>query len=229
MKVQTLRSLSRTPHEEIIPTRITLLLKMKNPEDSASWQDFYNTYRKLIYGYAMRYGLNEAEADEVLQETVIEVFKRIGEFNYDPTKSFKAWLLKNTWWRVQDQLRKRKHSSRLPTPTDEPERSTDLINRIPDPHGNELDPLWEDEWQKNLLSLAIDRLKTKIKPKQYQIFDLYVLKEWTPEKVAETFGVSTGQVYLSKFRIMRMLKKELHELESVGPDGLQTRKLAAGE
>ena len=200
--------------EEIIPTRVTLLKRIKDMDDSDSWREFFETYWKLIYGYALRYGLTEAEAEEVVQETVIEVSRKMPGFNYDPARSFKAWLLHTTRWRIQDQLRKRKRANAAARPGPETGTHTDLIERVPDPAGDYLTALWEEEWQNNLMAAALDKIKVKVKPRQYQIFDLYVLKEWPVEKVAQTLRVSSGQVYLAKFKICRMLKKEIKALET---------------
>lgn len=207
------RSESLRHHEEIIPTRVTLLNRLKDLDDGESWREFFETYWKLIYSYALRYGLTEAEAEEVVQETVIEVSKKMPGFEYDPKRSFKGWLLNTTRWRIHDQLRKRKAQPGPLPAARSPTTQTDPIEQIPDPSGDYLNTLWEEEWQNNLMSTAIDRVKSKVKPKQYQVFDLYVLKEWPVERVAETLKVSTGQVYLTKFRICRLLKQEVKLLE----------------
>src|SRR6059036_3519090 len=70
--------------EELIPTRDSLLSRLKDRDDHDSWQDFFNTYWKLVYGVAMKAGLTDQEAQEVVQETVITVSRRIAEFKYDP-------------------------------------------------------------------------------------------------------------------------------------------------
>jgi len=63
---------------------------------------------------ALRSGLNETEAQEVVQETVISVSKHMPEFHYDRAKgSFKGWLLQMTKWRITDHLRKRRREDEL--------------------------------------------------------------------------------------------------------------------
>src|SRR5579883_464192 len=95
--------------DELIPTRQSLLSRLKNWEDHGSWREFFETYWKLIYGVATKAGLSHAEAQDVVQETVLGVAKRIGEFKYDPTVcSFKSWLLTVTRKRIATQFEKRK-------------------------------------------------------------------------------------------------------------------------
>src|SRR5256712_5984717 len=94
--------------EEFIPTRRSLLTRLKQWDDHESWRDFFNTYWKLVYGVALKSGLTETEAQEVVQETVIAVAKKMHAFKYDPAVgSFKSWLLHITRCRIADQLRRR--------------------------------------------------------------------------------------------------------------------------
>src|SRR5439155_7279392 len=96
------------PSDELIPTRASLLERLKDLGDRASWDDFYQTYRELIYSVARKAGLKETEAEEVVQDTLIAVARKIPEFHYDPSvDSFKGWLLTVTRWRILDQLEKR--------------------------------------------------------------------------------------------------------------------------
>ena len=96
------------PQDEQLPTRASLLNRLKDLGDDASWNEFYHTYRDLIFSVARRAGLSEQEADEVVQDTLISVAKKMPEFTYDPAKdSFKGWLLTVTRWRIKDLLERR--------------------------------------------------------------------------------------------------------------------------
>ena len=207
---------------ELIPTRRTLLSRLKNWDDQESWQEFFDTYWKLIYGVAIKAGLTEAEAQDVVQETVLLVAKKMPDFKYDPAiGSFKNWLLHITRWRIGDQLRMRPlidlrlgivetvNQPRTDTATTE----TADIERVPDPAAVNLAAVWEEEWQKNIFDAAIEKVKREVSAKQYQIFDLYVIKNWPVRKVACTLGISIAKVYLAKHRVAGSLKKEIEKLE----------------
>jgi len=202
------------PLDELIPTRATLIQRLKNWQDQSSWQEFFDTYWKLIYGVALKRGMTESEAQDVVQETMISAAKHMPDFKYDPALgSFKTWLLNMTRWRITDQLRKRGpfvagHDSSEATST-----RTRTVDKVVDPAGRELDALWEAEWEKNLLDAAMVKVKRQLDPQKYQIFDLYVNKGWPPEKVATTFGVSVDQVYLAKHRAVELIKEEVKKLE----------------
>lgn len=198
--------------EDYLPTRRSLLSRLKDWDDQESWRDFFNTYWKLIYSTARKAGLDAQEAEEVVQETVLTVTKKIKDLKYDPALgTFKGWLLNTTRWRINDQFRKRSPARNDRHPAPDPRR-TATIDRIPDSF--DMDSVWEEQWQKNLVDAAIQRVKKKVSPKQYQIFDLYVAKGLPVSKVASTLGVSSAQVYLAKHRISALIKREVAELQT---------------
>lgn len=201
--------------DELIPTRDSLLSRLKDWRDDASWRDFFNTYWRLVYGVALKAGLTEGEAQEVVQETVITVARRIPEFKYDPAVcSFKTWLLNLTRWRIIDQLRKRPPNElRRRDSPDGTRTGTATIERIADPAGLDLDAVWDREWQQHLLATAVQSVKRKVNPEHYQIFHLCVFKEWPAQKVTRELGISATRVYLAKHRVGALLKRELQALE----------------
>ena len=196
-------------------TRRSLVDRLANWEDQQRWQEFFDTYAKLIYSAARKSGLTDAEAQEVVQETVISVAKNIGKLQYDPAiGSFKGWLLNITRWRIADQFRKRGPAEQHRHIDDD--RATATIDRIADVNPQALDHLWEEQWKENLLDAALTRLKKRIPPKHFQIFDCYVQKQWPAQKVAERLNVNIGQVYLTRHRVAALLKKEVKALEKLG-------------
>ncbi len=198
---------------EWIPTRQSLLTRLKNWDDHEGWREFFETYWRLIYGVARKADLNDAEAQDVVQETVIAIAKKMkkGEFKYDPARgSFKAWLLTLTQWRISDQFRKRQQvAKRHPDVAGK----TDLIEAVPDSAAEErLSQCWDAEWQNNLMQVALDKVRPRVSARSLQIFQL-LIKDWPVEKVVQTLGVGRAQVYLAKHRVSAMVQKELAKLE----------------
>jgi len=202
------------PADELIPTRATLLDRLKNWQDQASWQEFFDTYWKLIYGVARQAGMTDAEAQDVVQETILSVARHMPTFKYDPAiGSFKAWLLNMTRWRIIGQIRKRGPPGVHLRASKDTTTGTRITDQIVDPASQNLDQLWEAEWQKALFDAAIAKVKRHIDPQKYQLFDFYVHQEWAAEKVAQTFGVPIEHVYLAKHRITELIKEEVRRLE----------------
>jgi RNA polymerase sigma-70 factor (ECF subfamily) len=77
----------------------------------------------------------------------------------------------------------------------------------------ELEAIWEEEWQANLLNAAIERVKRQVKEEHFLMFDRYVIKQLPAEETARTLGVSVGQVYLAKHRVSALIKKEVRALK----------------
>jgi RNA polymerase sigma-70 factor (ECF subfamily) len=211
-----------SPTQETYATRATLIARLKDWGDQASWQDFFDTYWKLIYGVARKKGLSEEESHDVVQETMLAVAKQMPDFTYDREKgSFKSWLLSTTRWRISDQFRKRGpfHGDRREAEAVERRR----LERIPDEAGagQDLERLWDEEWRANLLDIANQRVRVRMAPEKYQIFDFCVNKGWAPDRVAAAFRIPAAKVYLAKHRVARMIQDEVSRLETeLDRDGL---------
>lgn len=202
--------------DSFLPTRRSLLSRLGNLEDNDSWREFFDTYWKLIHNAAIKAGLSDAEAQDVVQETVLTVSRNIGRFDYDPdVGSFKGWLLKTTRWKILDQLRRRNHDLQRHVQPDAA-GGQDLISQVPDPAGDKLDELWEREWKLNLLDAAMRRIKRQVRPKHFQVFELSCLKNWPPGKVGAALGINTAQVYLIKHRVSALVEKEVRRLQEKG-------------
>lgn len=200
---------------EFIPTRQSLLSRLKNCDDQESWKVFFDTYWKLIYSAGRKAGLTDAEAQDVVQETVISVLKSMPGFKYKAERgSFKAWLLRLTSWRIVDQIRKRQRGIENLEQNSDASTATSGMGRLADPAGLKLESLWDEEWEANLIEAAIERVKRKVDSKQYQIFDLYVVKKWSVLKVTRILGVNPGKVYLAKHRIGNLVKKEIDHIRA---------------
>ena len=199
--------------DEFIPTRKSLLSRLKNWEDSASWRDFFNTYWKLIYSVALKAGLSHTEAQDVVQETMLGVAKSIGEFKYDPVRaSFKSWLMQVTRNRIANQFARRKRHPLAQADSGQTS-GTPLLEQVPDHSGAGLETIWDSEWKKNLTDAALRRVKHRVPIQQYQMFDFFVVKNWPARKVARTLGVSVSHVYVAKHRITKLIRKETELLE----------------
>jgi RNA polymerase sigma factor (sigma-70 family) len=200
--------------EDAFLTRYTLLSRLQNRDDQDSWKDFFDTYWRLIYSVAIQSGLTEAEAQDVVQETLITVAKDIHKFRRDrQLGSFRGWLRNVIHWRIADQLRKRT-GARPEDDSKTGESSPRLaLTEIPDPAGEGQESDWESAWQANLLEAAMKNVKRSVKEEHYQMFDLYVVRQWPARKVARRLEVNVGRVYLAKHRLLALIKAEARRLE----------------
>lgn len=195
-------------------TRKSLIARLDNWEDQRTWDEFYQTYWRLIYAVAIKAGLRSDEAFDCVQETILSIAKQSKKQLYDPEQgSFKTWLMNMTRWRINDQFRKRKKDTAMLEGEWADDRKTAVIDRVEDPNGDVLERLWDVEWKQGIADAALSRVKAQVSPKQYQIFDYYVIRQWDADKVQKKLNVSMAQVYLAKHRVGAVLKKELAKLE----------------
>jgi len=191
--------------DDLIPTRATLLGRLKNSKDQTSWQEFFDTYSKLIYGVARKAGLSDVEAQEVLQATMDLVAEQMPTFRYDPRiGSFKGWLLNLTRLQVLSRSLKRRAS---------PSRRGKGKATEADPPKGSVERIWDAEWQNNLTEAAISNVKRRLDPKKYQIYDFCVNKKLALEKVAMLFGITTEEAREAVETITGMITMEAMRLE----------------
>lgn len=182
----------------------TLLSKLRKGDD-VGWEDFYQTYSPLIALCGQDYGLSPVDIEELIQLTVLAVFNDT-KFLYDPGKGrFRDYL--RTIIRHKAIDLKRKNAKRMA------ESDLDGLD-FPDP-GNLMNQRWDDEWRKHLLREALAELKTSIEPKTYQAFELYALKEWSPNRVAKFLDISVNSVYTNKNRALVKLREIVKDMEEV--------------
>ena len=192
----------------IPPTRRSLLGRLKDWNDEDSWQEFSKIYQRLIFDSALKAGLTNVEAQEVVQETLLSVAKKIAGFNYDAnTGSFRNWLLQITKRRIVDQFRKRRPQ------THNTAEVGSTLEQIPDPGAQGFEALWNEEWHVALLDMARAFVKRKVGARQYRMFDLYVLQQQPMRAVTKTLRVNAAQVYMAKYRITHLLKREMKQLQ----------------
>jgi RNA polymerase sigma factor (sigma-70 family) len=199
------------------PTRPSLLRRVKNGEDEESWKEFVAIYRPMIYGEAIRAGLTHSDADDVAQETLLLLWKKMpgdNGFKYDPSRSFKGWVRQTARWRIGDRFREQRAQGAVLIRRANTATRTSTLERLPDKSAAGWDEKWERDMKTHLVDRALKRIRQQVNARHYLIFDFYVLKRWPTEKVAREMGVSASQVYVITNRVLARIKKEVERLRS---------------
>lgn len=194
-------------------TRPTLLFRVREWEDSASWAEFHRLYRRLVYGRARRAGLPHEDAEDVAQDVFKRVAETIKDFDLNPDKgSFRGWLMQLTHWRIADKFENRGKAPSQPSVrrNDTPDR-TSTVERLPASVDEEDE--WDLEWQRHILAAAVERLARHAKPRHFQVFELYVRQQWPVLRVARELGINPASVYLIAHRLTKQLKVEAEKLQ----------------
>ena len=194
-----------------LKTRRSLLSRLRDLDDHESWRAFFDRYWRMLYKVARRAGLSEADAEDVVQETVVAVARQMPRFRYDPARgSFKGWLFRIVGRRVSDHLRRLYRQPRRDEPALEAEdgesgAGTGLA--VADEPAGGIDAAWEQEWEQAVFEAAVARVRERTNPKHFQVFDCSVRLGWPAAKVAATLGLSTAQVYLARHRVSHAVKQ----------------------
>jgi RNA polymerase sigma factor (sigma-70 family) len=141
------------------------------------------------------------------------VAETIRDFDLNPDRgSFRGWLMKLTQWRIADKFESRAPSSiaAVSASRDDTAPRTATIERVPAPVDDEDE--WDREWEQHVLAAAVDRLARQVKPRHFQVFDLYVRQEWPVLRVATELGVNPASIYVISHRLTKQLKAEVEKL-----------------
>jgi RNA polymerase sigma-70 factor (ECF subfamily) len=198
---------------DTLRTSWTLVARLKNLGDQQSWDEFDALYRPLILGVAVKAGLRDDEAQDVVQETMTVMTKHIQDFVAEPARgSFRSWLLTIARRRICDQFGKRLPVVAGEAPTSGTAR-TPTVERMPNPTEADLEALCDLEWARHLRETALRELQFAVKPEHYQIFHLLTLEQRPIDVVARMVGRNLAQIYLIRHRVGNKLKKIVRRLE----------------
>jgi RNA polymerase sigma-70 factor (ECF subfamily) len=182
-------------------TPVSLLERLRRPGESDAWSRFVELYTPLLYFWARRAGLQEADASDLVQEVLVLLFRKLPEFNYDRQRSFRGWLRTLT-------LNKWRESRRRHAPA--PLGGEAGLDGIAAP--DELAFLEEADYRRQLVAQALDILRGEFPVTTWTAFREYVLVGRQPEEVAAELHVRVGTVYAAKSRVLSRLRQELEGL-----------------
>lgn len=183
-------------------TRPSLLVRIRNHEDSAAWTTFDDIYRPMLQRFALACGLNPVDAEEVAQQCLTAIQEHIGSFEYDPEKGrFKAWLRTIVNNKVRNLLRDRRDRqaesrqfNELPTQEDSPEE------------------VFEKLWMQEHLWHCLRELQKDVEEKTYKAFQYYVIDQWPIERVCQELNMKANHVYTIKWRMTEKVSDKMKEL-----------------
>ena len=199
------------PEAPLLETRSSLIQRLKATINGESWEEFFHTYWELIYNVARRAGLSEADAQDIVQETILKVHNSLDRFEYNRKRgTFKGWLRTVTRSRLNDFFKKQQRRPALNQPLED---AAGELQNLEDPEGPEIEKIWDEEWNRNLIQAALSRTKKLSSPKQFQIFKCHYIDEWTVRETCRTLGVNAAQVYMAKQRVGKIFREAVETLQ----------------
>jgi RNA polymerase sigma-70 factor (ECF subfamily) len=180
-------------------TRTSLLRRVADVSDQQSWSEFVRLYEPLLLRYVRSQGLNETDAQDVVQTVFVALLRRLPSFEFDRKRGrFRSWLWQLAHNAVIDWLRARGRHQRVENET---RASRD-----------EAEPEPDDEWLKlhrqRLLEFSLDRVKEQTAPTTWACFEMHLLQGKPGADVAAALGVPPGTVYVYASRILDRVRKQ---------------------
>ncbi len=190
-------------------THLTFLLRLRDRADQLSWPEFHKRYGQLLYRYARARGASDADAEDVVQEVEMYLFKSIEQFEYDARKGrFRSYLRSAV---VHALGRRAARAAHQPAALDP--RNFDFVTSEREASA---DARWEREWQLHRLRWAMNAVAASFEPITLKAFELHVLAGRPVAETAAELGLSKASVYQARSRVLRALREHL---AAADPDG----------
>ena len=188
-------------------TRASLLVQIRDGTNHSAWKEFVQLYGPVVYGFARKRGLQDADAADLMQDVLRSVSAAIGRLDYDRNQgTFRGWLFTITRNKVFNFL-----SARRIRPRGSGDTATNrLLETHPD--GEDGSESWELEYQRRVAALAMERVKGEFQEKTWRAFWLTAVEGVAAGDAARQVGLSPGAVYVAKSRVLARLKEEVESL-----------------
>lgn len=191
-----------------------MLSALRNMRDHAGWHQFHMLYRPMLLAVAHRSGLSEQDAQDVVQDTIVEVAKQMPSFHYDRKRGrFKGWLLTIVRRRIANVWRGKKYNSGGQRVNREEVTDPAQIEAGAEATDWEFERAWDEEWREHALRMAQEHIKREVEPVQFQAFQLNVLKGIPARETARRLGIKLMEVYWARYRIGRLMKEAIAEAD----------------
>jgi RNA polymerase sigma-70 factor (ECF subfamily) len=191
-------------------TRPSLLARIRDRRDRQAWAEFVDLYAPLVYGFARKQGLQDADAADVTQDVLRAVARSAPRLNYDPRRgSFRGWLFTV----VRNELRDFAAARRRRAPASGDSDVRRLIEQAPAREEDQED-LWTREYERRLFTRAAEMVRREVQPSTWEAFWRTAVEGQSGQGAARALGLSTAAVYLAKRRVMLRLKEEVDKLRA---------------
>ncbi len=185
-------------------TSASLLDRVRRSPDDDSWQRLVAIYSPLIHGWLRReVKLDAHDADDVVQEVLAVVLRRIPEFERQRTGSFRAWLKAITVNCLRQSIRQRQN--RAVSSGDS--QVAELLNALEDPH-SQISSLWDREHDEFVMKQLLQMLRSQFAANTWRAFERVALEGVASEHVAAELGITVNAVFIAKSRVMARLRQE---------------------
>jgi RNA polymerase sigma factor (sigma-70 family) len=196
-----------TPEEDPNRTRATLIQRVRNQRDEASWEDFTRIYRNYIYAVVRGMGMNESDAEDITQQVMLSLWNKLPDIDVEKIRRFRSWLSTVTKNVVLGYIRSRtRETNRIHKAKHDEDLAYLNTIRLPD-----IDKIAEQEWKRHITNLALQNVEPLFSGRAVEVFRLS-LDGLDIQTVAEKLGLQENSVYRLKNRVKQRLVQEIEQL-----------------
>ena len=195
---------------ESLRTSATLLARLRQmPPDQATWGEFTERYGRKILGWCCRWGLQDADAQDVTQTVLLKLVEKMQTFVYDPSRSFRAWLrtvARNAWndyWEGRGRA-VAAGGTNAAAMIQTVEARDDLMKRL------------EEEFDREILEEAMSRVRGRVAPHTWRAFEMTALEDRSGAETANALGMKVATVFVARSKVQKLLQDERSKLERDG-------------
>jgi RNA polymerase sigma-70 factor (ECF subfamily) len=185
-------------------TSATLLGRVgQTPADAPAWDEFVHRYGPLIYTWCRRWQLADPDAEDVTQNVLLKVFSRMSKFEYDPQRSFRAWLKTVTHHAWRDYVNAKHHAGQC--------NGNSTVRREVENRQPHVRRCLQD-LDRELLVKAIARVRKRVAAHTWEAFRLLMYDGLPATDVGHRTGMRPSAVWVAKNKVLRMLREEIARL-----------------
>jgi RNA polymerase sigma-70 factor (ECF subfamily) len=192
------------------PTRASLLVRIRDGHDQEAWRQFVQVYAPVVYGFARRRGLQDADAADLMQDVLRSVAAAAGRLNYDPARgSFRGWLYTVARNKLFSFLEAGRHKLGRGS------GDSGVRERLEALAGPEWDlaESWDAEYERNLAAVAMERVRDEVQPATWRAFWQTAVEGRSAREAGTDLGMSPGAVYVARSRVLARLREEVQRLQ----------------
>ena len=190
-------------------TSVTLLGRLRKfPTDQTAWSLFVERYGRKILAWCRQWNLQEADSEDVTQTVLLKLADKMKSFDYDETKSFRAWLKTVAWHVLSDYCESRKAMAVGGDQTMELlgnlKARDDLVQRL------------DEEFDRELYDEAVSRVRSRVVPKTWEAFERMAVHGESGSEVGAALGMKVATVFVARSKVQKLLQEEVQNLEGIG-------------
>jgi RNA polymerase sigma-70 factor (ECF subfamily) len=187
-------------------TRPSLLIRLRDTRDADAWQQFVELYGPVVYRFARRHRLQDADAADLAQEVLRGVSTGVGRLDYDPQRgSFRGWLFTLAHRKLYDLLARRRRQ-------EQGSGDSTMHLLLDEQPARESEEVWNQEHDRQVFAWAAEQVRSQFAETTWRAFWQTAVVGQDTAGVAEELGLSVGAVYIAKSRVQARLREQIEQI-----------------